>query len=111
MEWAELKPLTITGAEADTINRRIATHLKFREQIDTGDPAMTKMRTFKKDSAGKTILSFCDTTTSAIRECLQREYFIRRDTALLLKSKGIPDDAKREADAMSLVGKQLKDME
>lgn len=83
MEWLELKPLGIEGMVAAVINRRIGTHLKFRQTVEGGEFIGNR---FRKASDG-------------VYEAYEREYFIRRDIVELYNRKGV--DAAEHVEAMT----------
>jgi hypothetical protein len=96
IQWLELTPLNLSGPEAAVINRRIATHLQFRRQIDSNDPAVTLMKTWITVD-GNRVPSETDTMEKAITEALRRELFIRRDTVTLLKQSELPTEDAQQA--------------
>lgn len=96
MEWIPLEPLDLPGSAAATINRRIATHLKFRTTIDNGEAKSNGFVDFKSKEAAQL-------------EALRRELFIRRDICLLMRIRAMNTDS---ADAaMTAVRAQLTELE
>jgi hypothetical protein len=80
-QWIELKPLEIPGDMARVLNRRIATQLQLRVDIDGGKYTQTRLRP----------------GSSPITEALRREVFIRRDTVRLLEFKNMSAGEARAA--------------
>lgn len=84
-QWIELSPLDVHGEMAGVINRRIATHLTLRQDVDSGKKVTNRLRP----------------STPSHLEALRREVFIWRDIVQLLRFKQL-DAAMAEANLKAI---------